>query len=473
MKTPFFFIAFLLVSALSSSAQSWTGLDISNPILNQHDNQLYTVCADKAGNVYTAGMVFDTGWHTVVGKWDGTSWHSLATGDPLLDSFVQITRIIADTLDNIYIVGEFGPSGALNNVVKWDGTSWGKVGALNVNSEIVGICFDKHYNLYAAGEFTDSSGHCYVAKWDGMSWTEVGTGVHALNVNGDIKCLYVDSSENIYAAGGFTDSTTYTGGNLYVAKWDGTSWSELGSGVHHQDSSFNTQIWSIVGDVMGNLYVSGKFIIDSGYNYVAKWDGTSWNKLGTGSHALNANSGINSLSLDLEGNLYAAGGFTDDSSAFNGNLSVAQWNGASWSYLGSGFYQYWGLDAIHSLYTDAQGNIYAAGTFTDTTITFTDSSLSYHPVYVAKYTFTPAGVNTTEIGSTHVYPNPAHSSFNIVADNGALVGADYALCDLMGRVTRRGKLLAQNTSVNIVDLSPGIYILHLVNSTDVYKIVKE
>ena len=72
-----------------------------------------------------------------------------------------------------------------------------------------------------------------------------------------------------------------------------------------------------------------------------------------------------------------------------------------------------------------------------------------------------------------MYPNPAHSSFNIVADNGALVGADYALCDLMGRVTRRGKLLAQNTSVNIVDLSPGIYILHLVNSTDVYKIVKE
>jgi hypothetical protein len=473
MKKILFFATFFLVSSLST-AQSWTGLDIPNPILNQHDNQLYTVCADKAGKVYTAGMVFDSAWHIIVGKWNGTSWSSLATGDPLLDSFGQITSIITDTLDNIFIVGQFGPSGSLNNVVKWNGVSWSKVGALNANSEIVAICFDKHYNLYAAGEFTDSSGHCYVAKWDGTSWTEVGTGVHALNVNSDIKCLYADSLDNVYAAGGFTDSATFTGGNLYVARWDGTSWSELGGGVHHQDGSFNTQIWSVVGDHAGNIYASGEFIYDSGYNYVAKWDGTSWSKLGAGAYSLNANGSIHSLCADQAGNLYAAGYFTDDSSVFDGNLYVAKWDGTSWSHLGAGFpMPQSSNEGIYSLCLDAQGNIYAAGTFTDTTITFTDPSLSYHPVYVAKYTFSPSRVTTTEIGSIHVYPNPAHSAFNIVADKAAFVGTGYALYDETGKIIMTGKLTEVNTSVNMSDLSTGLYILRMDTNGQVYKIIKE
>ena len=422
-------------------------------------------------------MVFDTGWHTVVGKWNGTSWSSLATGSPMLDSFQQIWKIITDTIGNIYICGSFGSTGSLENVAKWDGTSWSKVGALNANSDIITICFDRHYNLYAAGAFTDgvvdALGHPYVAKWDGTSWTELGTGTAALNPNSKINCLYIDSSDNIYAAGAFTDSASFIGGNVYVAKWDGTSWSELGAGVLHQDFSYNTQIGVIVGDAGGNLYVTGRMADDSGFGYIAKWDGVSWSEVGTGIHSLKANNGIRTLLIDKDGDLCAAGSFTDGSSYSTGNHYVAKWDGTSWSHLGSGgFTDNIYSSAISAICSDDNGNIYAAGTFTDTTITLTDSFHSYHPVYVAKYTFSLAGVpETTQVSAISVYPNPATDIVNITADN--TPPARYTLSDMLGRECRRGQVHSGTSQVDIRDLPPGAYVLRISNTGNVFKIVKE
>ena len=63
----------------------------------------------------------------------------------------------------------------------------------------------------------------YVAKWDGSIWTALGSGL------GDRVNALALSGNDLYAVGSFTNA----GGTAanHIAKWNGSSWAALGSGV--------------------------------------------------------------------------------------------------------------------------------------------------------------------------------------------------------------------------------------------------
>ena len=76
------------------------------------------------------------------------------------------------------------------------------------------LAFDASGNLYAGGRFTTAGGTsaAKIAKWNGTTWSALGTGM-----NNAVSALAFDSSGNLYAGGGFT-----TAGGLirpYIAKW--------------------------------------------------------------------------------------------------------------------------------------------------------------------------------------------------------------------------------------------------------------
>jgi hypothetical protein len=78
--------------------------------------------------------------------------------------------------------------------------------------------------------------------------------------------MIADKAGNVYAA-------SSTNGNSYfsVAKWDGSSWSEMGSTY-----DFNSNVYSIANDVNGNIYAAGMFGNSKG-QYVALYGKTgSW-----------------------------------------------------------------------------------------------------------------------------------------------------------------------------------------------------
>src|SRR6478736_5329629 len=87
----------------------------------------------------------------------------------------------------------------------------------------------------------------------------------------------------------------------------------------------------------------------------------SWSELGAGANALNPNDAIQAMCSDASGNIYAAGRFTNT----NGKYCVAKWNGSSWSELGAGANALNANSDIKSIGSDASGNIYAAGFFTN------------------------------------------------------------------------------------------------------------
>jgi len=87
-----------------------------------------------------------------------------------------------------------------------------------------------------------------IVKWDGSSWSALGSGM-----SGGVYALAVSGSD-LYAGGSFTNA----GGSAAngIAKWNGSAWSALGSGM-------NNTVWALA--VSGSdLYAGGYFTTAGG-----------------------------------------------------------------------------------------------------------------------------------------------------------------------------------------------------------------
>ena len=94
-------------------------------------------------------------------------------------------------------------------------------------------------------------------------------------MNGSVTALAVAANGDILAGGNFTTAGDVSASR--IARWSGSSWSALGSGLN---GSVNT----LAVDSSGNVYAGGSFTQAGGAsaNYVARWDGAAWGALGTG-----------------------------------------------------------------------------------------------------------------------------------------------------------------------------------------------
>ena len=143
---------------------------------------------------------------------------------------------------------------------------------------------DAHYPVTIDPTITDED-------WESMNPSIPG-------VDDSVSALAVDATGTLYAGGYFT-----VAGNMrvcFIAKWDGSNWSALGSGM-------NGSVSALAVDASGNLYAGGYFTVAGGVtvNNIAKWDGSSWSALGSG-----MNGYVKALAVDASGNLYAGGLFT-------------------------------------------------------------------------------------------------------------------------------------------------------------------
>jgi hypothetical protein len=138
-------------------------------------------------------------------------------------------------------------------------------------------------------------------------------------LTGTVKALVKDSAGNLYVGGLFTTA----GGNpaSNIALWNGSAWSTLGTGLSKVPGPGpSVNALAVYGT---NLYVGGTFTFYDGdtakVNNIAKWDGTKWSALGSGVDAT-----VSALTVVGPGNLFAGGQFAlagGKSSAF-----IGQWN---------------------------------------------------------------------------------------------------------------------------------------------------
>ncbi len=272
-----------------------------------------------------------------VARWNGTSWAAVGGGISG-DSVKALTFFNDGSGDALFAAGRFYTAGGASaeNMAKWNGNSWSPVGAGLPGGFVIALASFSggplsRPELYAGGYFAvaGSPYSQHIAKWDGVSWSAIGSGT-----NDSVAALAVfddGTGPSIYVGGGFL--TAGGGAASKIAKTNGTVLAgvHVGKGADGHIESLN------VLDV-GNgrrVYALGDFLsagnaISRG---VAEWDGHEWRSLGGGA----TNGQVRSLAAFDDGTgpaLYAAGSFTNIGGV-DANY-IAKWNGTRWSSLGSG-----------------------------------------------------------------------------------------------------------------------------------------
>jgi hypothetical protein len=133
----------------------------------------------------------------------------------------------------------------------------------------------------------------------------------------------------------------------YIAAWDGNSFQPLGTGMN----GYGVYALTVYN---GKLIAGGYFTKagDANANYIAAWDGNSWQPLGSG---MNWGS-VGALTV-YNGRLIAGGSFSKAGDVDANN--IAAWDGNSWQPLGSGIDPSGGVGAL----TVYNGRLIAGGCF--------------------------------------------------------------------------------------------------------------
>jgi hypothetical protein len=185
----------------------------------------------------------------------------------------------------------------------------------------------------------------YARRWNGEDWEKVGTGsASGGGISGDNGCA---SGPSIAIA---SDGTPYIAWDndteIYIRRWDGSGWQEVGAGSASGGGISNTSSWSVEASLAtapdGTPYVawadegSGHYEI-----YVRRWSGNDWEEVGAGSASGGGISGDSSFSyapsiaIAPDGTPYVA--WTDHApESGEYQIYIRRWSGSSWEEVGAG-----------------------------------------------------------------------------------------------------------------------------------------
>jgi hypothetical protein len=327
------------------------------------------VCALAASgsNLYVGGVFTLAGGvaATNIAKWDGSSWSALGSGVSGGGNYLSVVYALAVSGSDVYAGGSFAnPDGsAATNIAKWNGSSWSALGLGMQTFDHVFALAVSGSDLYVGGLFGKAGGipaSC-IAKWNGSSWSPLGSGLGIVYPPPNdlaVRALAV-LGNNLYVGGGFTTAGGIAATN--IAKWNGSSWSALNSGIEYGGG--HAAYVNALAMSGTNVNVGGEFTMAGGSPayFIAKWNASGWSGLGAGIDSYPDGATFVQDMAVSDSNVYAAGSFTAASSSPATN--IAKWNGTSWTALGSGLgggsFSFWEVDAL----TASGSNLYAGGIF--------------------------------------------------------------------------------------------------------------
>jgi hypothetical protein len=220
-------------------------------------------------------------------RWDGQAWRPMG-----LNAVVYaLTDFNGDLIAGLWESG----------VRRWNGASWDPLGS--PPNDTVHAFAAYHGDLIAAGRFTAAggAGAANIARWNGSQWSALGNGlpfpVAALTVFAD----------RLVAAG----PPASTPG--YMSYWDGASWHPWPVAP-----TIPLAFISALASDATSLYLGGSFATLAGLpvNSIARWDGTAWHTMGSGLH------GAAAALLSHAGQVIVAGAFTSAGGRASPNVAI-------------------------------------------------------------------------------------------------------------------------------------------------------
>lgn len=349
---------------LCSSGFEWSALD---GVLQGGDAFALTTFNDGSGPGLYAGGKFTHVDGVPVGrvaKWDGASWSPVGSG---MDNWVFALTVYNSAL---YAGGYFTTAGGepASRIAKWNNGSWYPLGS-GMDEGV--LCLEGvSSRLYAGGYFTMAGGVTAerIARWNGNTWSQPLQGIPGSYYVVRAMTTFDDGNgPALYVGGHFS---RVAGGNIYaqnIAKYDFdlAYWFGVGGGVARPDGlSAIVLALAVYDDGSGPaLYAGGLFDSAGGVSAknIAKWNGSTWSALGSGADGI-----VRSLTTFDDGSglaLYAGGDFKN--AGGESANRIAKWDGTSWSPLGRGINDGWTGGTVQALASLADGSgpaaLYAAG----------------------------------------------------------------------------------------------------------------
>jgi hypothetical protein len=288
-------------------------------------NAVYAICEYE-------GIVYRGGWFSLF-RWVEDDWEILDIGGDMGTLFVADFTALGELL----VIGGYFPTAGgatVNSIATWDGADFGALGA-GVDGEIRAlVMYDG--DLIAGGSFGYAGGNAAnnIARWDGSAWHPLGSGATPDGTSAAVWDMAVWQGD-LYVVGDFT----HAGGVevSYVARWDGSTWSDVGGGV------------SMIGGgptgLRGVDAHNGKLVIVGALDFaggveatnIAQWDGVVWSPLGSGSDPYDNWTGWRQAAHSVasyKGLLYVGADFDD--TVGDAAEVLAVWDGVSWEAVDNG-----------------------------------------------------------------------------------------------------------------------------------------
>ncbi|GAB3857170.1 hypothetical protein GCM10028822_30440 [Hymenobacter terrigena] len=344
---------------------AWSSLGTGTGTANGVSSDVYALAVAGNGDVYVGGRFTQAGGATAnrVAKWNGTAWSSLGTG-PANGVGDDVNALAVAGNGDVYVGGRFTQAGGAtaNRVAKWNGTAWSSLGtgpANGVGDDVNALAVATNGDVHTGGDFIQAGGATAnrIARWNGTAWNSLDTGT-ANGVGGFVFALAVAGNGDVYVGGTFLQAGGVAANR--VARWNGAAWSSLGTGTAN---GVNSDVFTLAIGSNGDVYVGGSFTQAGGAtaNGIAHWNGTAWNSLGTGT-ANGVGGGVYALAIGSNGDVYVGGGFTQAGGVAANR--VARWNGTAWSSLGTGTANGISGGLVFALAVAGNGDVYVGGTFT-------------------------------------------------------------------------------------------------------------
>ncbi len=324
--------------------------------------ELEVVTLPAGPRLIAGGSFADLGNSTSRGLalWDGATWNNVgAEGLAGLPSIGGVASSVAGadlgSGPRLFVTGSFTRVDSVSalNAASWDGSSFEAFGAGGGLSSAAATVAAFEGSVYVGGAFSGASGSTqpYLARWAGVDWDAA-----VPPVDGAVDSLQSfddGQGEKLFVSGLFAQPFAQQ------LAWDGAQSSS--AGALGGDGRIYAQL--VHDDGAGPaLYVGGKFNSIGGVaaNNVARWDGTSWSALGT----LEPNNAVQALAFHDDGTgggmqLYAGGPFLKAGGQFV--FGIARFDGTAWHGVGNGFDQ--SVSALE-VFDDGSGpQLYAGGGF--------------------------------------------------------------------------------------------------------------
>ena len=352
-----------LVASITAGAQSLVSTGFESPGLSDAVTALATFDPDGTGSapaVLVAGGAFPAsaqGLANYLAAWNGSFWTSLGGGtDGRISALTTFDTDGAGPLPaSLVVAGAFTSAGGVgaNRIALWNGSTFAALGqGLDDWASTVAVFDDDGAGpnapaLYVGGDFEHAGtiSALGIARWNGTNFEALGSGI-----DGPAAAMVVFDGA-LYVGGFFTTAggTTVNG----IARWTGSAWQALASGFDGAVQALAVYDPDGAGPIAAALVAGGAFQLSGSttVNGIARWTGSNWAALGTGITTPSAYPSIRALLTVTEGGatkLYAAGlartagsvtapsGSVPETPGGQAVLTVASWDGSTWATLGSG-----------------------------------------------------------------------------------------------------------------------------------------